>query len=462
MRGAGRVVTSGKGVFMQANNYDPVEFDRQWASAIGRTAAGASGIGIGTVIRRARQGGYSAAVPVLQARRPRLSLSDGDVTLPLQPPPSRDHVWEKLFFAGKYAVLAGPGGVSKTMLALGLASQIALGEPWAGLKTGAGGAMLFLGEEDADEVRRRLGAIARNRQPAERQTLEQLIRAFPMAGKDLRLTQLDQHNPTATGFDDEIIALAGEFALVVGKVSLIVIDHARLAMGGDPNAADHVTGFTRLLTHIADETGAAVLLLAHSPKSTLSKEGDTNAVSAADIAGSSAFVDNARCAMMLTTMDAQQAKKFDIPPTARQSYVRLKVVKNNYGPTGGEIWFVRRHDADYEVAVLEPMTMQPVSKATPQNKLALDDKIVDVVKRAPAPLTPTKLRDWYSGKKDGSLKASEDEVVAAIKGLIANGRLVLRSPTPEERQEHNIHKNAKKVLWPAEVQGKVQGEGCGA
>ena len=461
MRGAGRVVTSGKGVFMQANNYDPDEFNRQWASAIGRTAAGTTGIGIGTLIYRAQQGGYGAAPPIPQARRRRLSLSDGDVTLPLQPPPSRDHVWEKLFFAGKYAVLAGPGGVSKTMLALGLATQIALGEPWAGLKTGAGGAMLFLGEEDADEVRRRLGAIARNRQPAERQKLEQHVRAFPMAGKDLRLTQLDQHNATATGFDDEIIALAGEFALIVGKVSLIVIDHARLAMGGDPNAADHVTGLTRLLTHIADETGAALLLLAHSPKSTLSKEDDTNAVSAADIAGSSAFVDNARCAMMLTTMDAQQAKKFDIPPTARQSYVRLKVVKNNYGPTGSEIWFHRRHDPDYEVAVVEPMTMQPVSKATPQSKQALDDRIIDVVKGVPGTLTKTKLRTQYGGKAH-PLAAPDAEVELAIDELIKAGRLELREPTQEEREQHNIHKNAKKVLWPGEVQGKVQGEGCGA
>ncbi len=450
---------------MQANNYDPVEFDRQWTSAIGRAAAGASGISIGTLIYRARQGGYIPTPTITQPRRAKLSLSDGDVTLPMQPPPSRDHVWEKLFFAGKYAVLAGPGGVSKTMLALGLAAQIALGEPWAGLKTGAGGAMLFLGEEDADEVRRRLGAIARNRLPAERQLLEQRIRAFPMAGKDLRLTQLDQHNATATGFDDEIIALAGEFALIVGKVSLIVIDHARLAMGGDPNAADHVTGFTRLLTHIADVTGAAVLLLAHSPKSTLNKEEDTNAVNAADIAGSSAFVDNARCAMMLTTMDAQQAKKFDIALSARQSYVRLKVVKNNYGPTGSEIWFHRRHDSDYEVAVLEPMTMQPVSKATPQSKQALDDKIVELVKRAPTPLTPTKLRSTYSGKS-GVLGAAESEVEDAVRRLVANGRLVLRCPTPAERQEHNVHKNAKKVLWPGEVQGKVQGkvqgEGRGA
>jgi hypothetical protein len=446
---------------MQASNYDPIEFDRQWASAVRRNAAGTKGISIATLIRRARQGGYNATPTITQTRRPRLLLSDGDVTLPLQPPPSRDHVWEKLFFVAKYAVLAGPGGVSKTMLALGLATQIALGEPWAGLKTGAGGAMLFLGEEDADEVRRRLGAIARNRPPAERQLLEQRIRAFPMAGKDLRLTQLDQHNAMATGFDDDIIALAGEFTLIVGKVSLIVIDHARLAMGGDPNAADHVTGFTRLLTHIADETGAAVLLLAHSPKSTLSKEDETNAVSAADIAGSSAFVDNARCAMMLTTIDAQQAKKFGIPLTARQSYVRLKVVKNNYGPTGLEIWFQRRHDPDYEVAVLEPMTMQPVSKATLQTKQALDDKIVELVKRAPTLLTPTKLRSAYSGKS-GVLGAAESEVEDAVRRLVANGRLELRCPTLEERQEHNIHKNAKRVLWPGDVQGKVQGEGRGA
>jgi hypothetical protein len=386
----------------------------------------------------------------------KLLLSDGLLLLPSAPPPPRDYIWERYFFAGNYVVLGGPGGVSKTMLAMGLSVHIALGTPWAGRKTAAGGVMQFLGEENAAEISRRNGAIARNLSQAERERIEKFIRAFPMAGKDIRLTRLEQQNAVPTGFDEQIIALAKEFATLVAKVSLIVIDHARLALGGDPNAADHVTEMTRLLTNIATQTGAAVMLLAHSPKSTLGKDDETNAVNATDIAGSSAFVDNARCAMMLTTMDDKQARKFGCQET-RQQYARLKIVKNNYGPTGDEIWFHRGHDPDYEVAVLEPVTLQTVPKAGTHAVKALDDKVVAIVKQAPAPLTPTALRRSYSGK-GGRLAASEQDVEDATRRLVASGRLILRAPTPDEREEHNIHKNAKNVLWP----GKVQGEGCGA
>ena len=59
-------------------------------------------------------------------------------------------------------------------------------------------------------------------------------------------------------------------------VGLIVLDHARLVMAGDPLSADHVTALLRALTRIAVETGAAVLLLAHSPKSTYGKEGEAD------------------------------------------------------------------------------------------------------------------------------------------------------------------------------------------
>jgi hypothetical protein len=291
-----------KGGAMAASNYDPIELDKQWQDALTRAAAGTAGITIATLIHRARQGGYQAATKVI-SKVSRLTLADGGFSLPASPPPPRDYTWEKILVASTYAVLGGPGGVSKTMLALGLAVQVALGHAWAGRKTASGCVALFLGEESKEEIHRRLGAIAKNLSPPERLKIERNIRAFPMAGRDIRLTRLEQNNAKASGFDDEIIALMKEMAATVGKVFLIVIDHARLALGGDPNAADHVTELTRVLTHIAQQTGATVLLLAHSPKSTLNKDDETNAINATDIAGSSAFVDNSRCAMLLTTMD---------------------------------------------------------------------------------------------------------------------------------------------------------------
>ena len=47
-----------------------------------------------------------------------------------------------------------------------------------------------------------------------------------------------------------------------------------------------------------------------------------------------------------------------VPETVRSQYVRFDVMKNNYGPTGEVIHFLRRHDPDRQVSVLEPVTLK--------------------------------------------------------------------------------------------------------
>jgi RecA-family ATPase len=137
------------------------------------------------------------------------------------------------------------------------------------------------------------------------------MRCFAAAGEDLRLTHTSPRgDPEETDLGDEIVQHAQSLSEACGlAVTMIVIDHARLAMAGDPNNAEHVTQLTRVLTSIAQRTGAAVFLLAHSPKNVTSKQGSE--IGAADIAGSSAFVDNARSAFMLYSMREDEAKTFD-------------------------------------------------------------------------------------------------------------------------------------------------------
>jgi RecA-family ATPase len=360
-----------------------------------------------------------------------------------------------MIVAGKYVVLGGPGGVSKTMLALGLAVQIALGQSWASRPVLQGLSMLFLGEEDSEEVYRRLNAVARNLTPTDWPSIMNCVRAFPAAGKDIRLVHLQGDNPEATGFDSDIIALADEFAAQQAcPVRLIVIDHARLALSGNLNDAAHVTELTRQLTNIAVVTGAAVMLLAHSPKSTLGKQEETNA---ADIAGSAAFVDNSRCTMVVTTLRADEGKALGIPETACSSYARLMVVKNNYGATGTKIYFHRRYDADFQVAPLEPVTLQPVPKAIASAALTVG--IINAVTAHPGRWSRTGFTKHNSGCK-GKLAASERDIAAEVDRLINSGRLALRAPTENERIDHNLSHNVREVLVPGNggSESKVRGE----
>jgi len=75
---------------------------------------------------------------------------------------------------------------------------------------------------------------------------------------------------TTTVLTKEIAQHAKRLAAESGvAVTMMVIDHTRLAMAGDPNDAEDVTQPTRVLTSIAQHTGSAVFSLGHSPKSGL-------------------------------------------------------------------------------------------------------------------------------------------------------------------------------------------------
>jgi hypothetical protein len=390
--------------------------------------------------------------PTAQGISGTLKLSDGLITLLSNPSAPRPTVWEELLFRGKYAALAGPGGVSKTMLAIGLAAQVALGEAWANKTICKGASLLILGEEDNDEVGRRFNAVVANRFAAEQAEVVRLVRSIPAAGVNIQLVQLAQGAATPTQLGDRIVGLAAELATETGDpVQLIVLDHARLVGAGDSNDASHVTELTRVLTYVAQQTNACVLLIGHSPKSVHGKAAEE--LSQADFAGSGAYVDNARSAFLMTTLKKEEAKRFGVPETARSQYVRFDVIKNNYGPTGEVIYFLRRHDPVWQVSVLEPVKLQPKQKtpvATNTRKV-LDD--LNHCIAAGKLFSRSGFTQRRSGK-DGPIGVSEKELRELVEGMLANGLLAERPPTDDERRLKRISSNVRTVLVPTELAGE--------
>jgi hypothetical protein len=266
------------------------------------------------------------------------------------------------------------------------------------------------------------------------------VLSFPSAGKDIRLNQLYENNLVEKQLVEEIIEAARIHENSCGvQLGLIVFDHARLVMTGDPLDANHVTQLTRLLTKIASATGAAVLLLGHSPKGVIGKE---NAADASEIFGSTAFVDNARTAFVLNTMRENEAKELGISNSDRSNYVCLNVVKANYGKSNVSWWFEKTVLPDWEAVVLKPVTLFKRSLFPNHNQLT--DRILGKVRQEPAQLTERKLRD-LSGKS-GELKATEAEVKRTLNRLVQEGILVKRPPTASERKLHRISQNIKEVF----------------
>ncbi len=139
------------------------------------------------------------------------------------------------------------------------------------------------------------------------------------------------------------------------------------------------------------------------------------------VAGSTAFVDQARAAWVMATMRQPEAKSFDISADERKNYVSLTVAKNNYGPTGDVYWFKR---VSFDgIGLLELVTL---AQATAAKVIAdLGARVMAFVEAHRGQYSKTRLRDTQSGKSRSPFKAS----------FLAEGQLVNRPPSDEERDK---------------------------
>jgi hypothetical protein len=304
--------------------------------------------------------------------------------------------------------------------------------------------LIVMGEEDKAEIARRMNATVKALGLADkRDLLAERIRAFPLVGVDIRLTAKQDRQLAETEFATEIIEAAKALALESGvAVRLIILDHFGLLHGGGFNEREDVSTTMVSLNRITKETSAAVLVLAHSPKSAaVSETSDASAV-----AGSTAVVDQARGVYVVAGMREPEAKFYGIDKEARGGYVSCVMVKNNYGPSGSDTtkWFERCTVQGHGVSVLKPIELyQPVRVL--KGSASVEQRIVDFIVLHRGEFSSTKLRDVYSGA-NGPLKSSKREVEIALDVLVGDGRLVLREPTPDERARGGVARQAKLVL----------------
>lgn len=418
-------------------------FDKTWGSASKH-----GGISIGTLFYKARtESGAQVGDPISHAawehtdsHANEFTLPAGRMVIPTSAPPGRQYLFAKGVLRGTMAIMAGLGGTAKTTLAMQICVHGALGKELHSLEVAKFSSLLFLGEESEAERDRRFGALCADMTDAERADVQRNVLCFPAAGEDLRLTWLNGNNPVSSGLGQQIIALAKQHEEMCSvPVGLIVLDHARLVMAGDPNAAEDVSQLTRVLTEIAIATDSAVLLLAHSPKSVHSKDNETDS---SEIAGSSAFVDNARCAFVLSTMRPTEAKEFEVTDSERKDYVCLTTAKANYGPSGTKWWFKKQPILGWQTIKLVPAQLYPKGLFPSHNALSV--RILDLVRQSPGCLTERNVRD--RGGTRGALKASEAEVTRTLARLIDEGGICKRPPTDAERKQHHLSPNARVVL----------------
>jgi hypothetical protein len=190
---------------------------------------------------------------------------------------------------GRAGMLAAEGGCGKTSAIVSLAVSVACGRPWLGhfrVPEGrTGRVLLLLGEEDQDEIHRRVWEAARGLSPEDRQLCAERIVAVPLAGESLRLTEVVAGQLTET---PALTAVRNRLRSG-GEWSLVAIDPMSRFAGGDPEGAnDQATRFMQAVESLTHAPGnPTALVSAHSSK--IARRSGT-----ADVRGVTGLTDAAR------------------------------------------------------------------------------------------------------------------------------------------------------------------------
>ena len=220
------------------------------------------------------------------------------------------------------SVLAAPGGVGKSVLALGQAVSLASGRPLLGERVHHSVPVwVFDLEDPLEEMHRRLAAFLRLHLVPDDAVAGRL---FLHSGRTRRLSL------AALGPDGAIVRPDQESltaAALAAGVGLIVVDPFIKSHTLDENSNPHMDAAATAWAEVAERTGAAVLLVHHVRK--LGPNGIADVESAR---GAKALTDAARSASLLSAMTLEEAERLGVAPGERWRHVRLDDAKANLAP----------------------------------------------------------------------------------------------------------------------------------
>lgn len=248
-------------------------------------------------------------------------------------PPARAWALDSWLGMGHVTLLAGMGGVGKSLLAQQMGTALALGREFIVKPTEARTVLYWAGEDDHDELWRRQMAISAHFQ-SPLSALRGRFHIEPMADRQCSLFE-EFHGETMrtsamNDLDEQIKDLHAD---------VVILDNIARLFGGRENDRHQVTSFIAELTAATVSTGAAVLLLGHVSKAQNS-----------EFSGSTAWENACRARLYFGDQppDAKEPKDGDDeePPTDLRFLARRKA---NY--SARDICTLRYEKGAYDVIV---------------------------------------------------------------------------------------------------------------
>lgn len=225
---------------------------------------------------------------------------------------------EGAFIRGTVAILAGDGGLGKSLILQQLITAAAFGMPWLGMATTPSRSLAVFCEDDTDELHRRQERINAHYGVRMKDLEPVMMESRP--GRDCSLMKFEKWgaNGRATPMMSQLTYAAKQH-----KASIVILDTLADVFDGNEIDRNQPRTFIRALRKLALEIQGVVILTQHP-----SNEG---MASGSGRSGSTGWHNSVRSRLYLT-MPKKRGEE-DKPTNERH----LRVMKNNAGKFGGYI-----------------------------------------------------------------------------------------------------------------------------
>jgi hypothetical protein len=180
-------------------------------------------------------------------------------------PPPREWAIEHWIGMGHVTLLAGRGGIGKSIMAQQLGTALALGKDFVGQVKHPRVVLMWAGEDDHDELWRRQRAVCK-RFDISLGALRGRFHVEPLAAVPCSLMEDAAGELVKTSI---LSALRDQIEKL--KAEVVILDNIARLYGASENDRHAVSTFLSALNWAGESTGAAVLLLGHVAKSETSE-----------------------------------------------------------------------------------------------------------------------------------------------------------------------------------------------